>query len=161
MLDGARQFMNLIQWAEYNKPPSIPLLLDAEKAFDWIHWSYMRAVISKFGFPSCILSSITTLYSQPTAKVWTPGFMSPPFPITNGTRQGCPLSHQKISRHGGFPHYCILQTYHSLPIKTMVDSNSGFTLDTNRICCCKIRLKVSLRGYLAPTNSPTTIPGHC
>lgn len=39
-----------------------------------------------------MLSQIAGIYSNPTAQVKANGVLSDPFPITNGTRQGCPLS---------------------------------------------------------------------
>uniref|UniRef100_A0A8C5PFE7 Reverse transcriptase domain-containing protein n=1 Tax=Leptobrachium leishanense TaxID=445787 RepID=A0A8C5PFE7_9ANUR len=68
------------------------LALDAEKAFDRLHWGYMRKALESFGFPALFINSIMSLYSFPTAKVLASGFLSSSFSITNGTRQGCPLS---------------------------------------------------------------------
>lgn len=90
--DGTRQFVDLIQWAERYQMPSLLIYLDAEKAFDIVNWQYLKAVIHKFGFTGNILHSILSLYSALSAKVWTSGILSDPFAITNGTRQGCPLS---------------------------------------------------------------------
>lgn len=46
----------------------------------------------KFGFKNTILSAILGLYSLPSTRAWTTGILSNTFNITNGTRQGCPLS---------------------------------------------------------------------
>lgn len=43
--DGTRRFINLIQWAEHHKTPSLLLSLDTEKVFDRVHWSYLRVVL--------------------------------------------------------------------------------------------------------------------
>lgn len=46
----------------------------------------------KFGFSGPILAAILALYSTPCAQVYTSNILSRPFPITNRTQQGCPLS---------------------------------------------------------------------
>lgn len=43
-------------------------------------------------WPGPILHAIMSLHSAPSAKVWSLGMLSSPFPITNGTHQGCSLS---------------------------------------------------------------------
>lgn len=88
MSDGARKILDLIQWTEFHKMPSLLLSLDA---FDKVHWSYLNLVLQKFGFTGNINTAILALYLHPSARVWTSGITSDPFTIPNGTRQGCPL----------------------------------------------------------------------
>lgn len=90
--DGTRRILDLIQFATSSPTDAVLLSLDAEKAFDRVSWPYLKKVLSKFGFVGPIFDAITSLYTSPSASVFTSGFFSDPFPITNGTRQGCPLS---------------------------------------------------------------------
>lgn len=78
--------------AETTGTLSLLLSLDAEKAFNRVHWKYLHSVLNKFGFQGTILKAIMALYTSPSARVFTSDIMSTPFTITNGTRQGCPLS---------------------------------------------------------------------
>lgn len=52
----------------------------------------LTIVLSKYGFQGSILSAILALYSSPMAHVYMSVFLSKAFNISNGTRQGCPLS---------------------------------------------------------------------
>lgn len=52
----------------------------------------MFAVLSRMGLSPLLINQIRTLYERPTARVRVNGQVSDPFPITRGTRQGCPLS---------------------------------------------------------------------
>lgn len=91
-LDGTRRILNILQTADHLRTPSLFLCLDAEKAFDRLHWLYMHYTLRKFGFQGFITSAISALYSTPSDEVFTSGLLSTPFPIMNGTRQRCPLS---------------------------------------------------------------------
>lgn len=90
--DGTRRMINLLTHLEINHTPSVLLALDAEKAFDRVHWGYLSATLTKFGFQGTIQSAIMALYSSPSACVYNDGLLSQQFNLTNGTRQGCPLS---------------------------------------------------------------------
>lgn len=46
--DGTRRFIDLIQWTEHYRTPSLPNSLDAEQMFDNVHWKYIKAVLVKF-----------------------------------------------------------------------------------------------------------------
>lgn len=90
--DGTRWLYNLIHIAETCKTPTVVLMLDAEKAFNRVHWGYLSATLKKFGLNGFSYTSITSLYTKPSAKVFTSNVLLDTFCITNGTCQVCPLS---------------------------------------------------------------------
>lgn len=90
--DGTQRFVYLIHWVEHFQMPSLLISLDAEEAFDRVHWEFLEAVLKKFGIEGNFLQAILGLYSIPISRVWTTVLLSDSFPITNDTRQGCPLS---------------------------------------------------------------------
>lgn len=57
-----------------------------------VDWGFLRETLCSFGMPKPILDWISALYSNPTATVRVNGIESDIFEISNGTRQGCPLS---------------------------------------------------------------------
>ncbi|KAJ1195074.1 hypothetical protein NDU88_004357 [Pleurodeles waltl] len=72
--------------------PLALLLLDFEKAFDTVDWSFLDQVLQGNGLGPKSRGLVRLLYSNPTARVQVNGVVSDPFPIGRGTRQGCPLS---------------------------------------------------------------------
>lgn len=87
-----RRVMDIIYSPSELKDPEILLLLDAEKAFDRVEWSYLLHTLSRFGFGDNFIGLVKLLYTSPLASVNTNGVSSPYFPLERGTRQGCPLS---------------------------------------------------------------------
>lgn len=69
-----------------------PLSTDAEKAFDRVDWQFLQSTLRHIGLGSRMQSWIQALYTGPTAAVLVNGVRSEYFPLSNGTRQGCPLS---------------------------------------------------------------------
>lgn len=90
MSDATRRLINIVHLAEQTRTPSLLFFLDAEKAFERVHWEYLKALLHKSGFQDGILSAIMALYTNPSALVYK--MLSMPFQDTNGTRQGCPPS---------------------------------------------------------------------
>lgn len=72
--------------------PGLLLLVDFEKAFDSISWSFLYKVLEFFGFGKSIISWIKTLYKNAKLKVNQGGNLSSSFTIKRGCRQGDPLS---------------------------------------------------------------------
>uniref|UniRef100_A0A8C5M4Y7 Reverse transcriptase domain-containing protein n=1 Tax=Leptobrachium leishanense TaxID=445787 RepID=A0A8C5M4Y7_9ANUR len=90
--DNTLKILTLVDHVVQTSQPTLLLSLDAEKAFDRINWSYLHHVLLKFNFPSALIKAVEGLYTVPTAQVLNAGFTSDPIKISNGTRQGCPLS---------------------------------------------------------------------
>lgn len=67
------------------------LSTDADKAFDRVHWSFIRATMDLIGLGTSMLSWISALYSRPSVAVKVNETRFEFFDISNGTRQGCPL----------------------------------------------------------------------
>ena len=66
--------------------------IDAEKAFDKIQHRFMIKTLQKIGIERTYLNIIKAIYDKPTANIVLIGEKVKPFPLTSGTRQGCPLS---------------------------------------------------------------------
>ena len=87
-----RRLLDIVLSPNTSQAAETVISLDAEKAFDRIEWDYLFSVLGKFGFGSKIISWIQLLYSAPSACVTTNFQRSEYFPLSRGTRQGCPMS---------------------------------------------------------------------
>lgn len=90
--DNTIKVLNLVHLAKHTGSPCVFLSTDTEKAFDRVNWTFMFAVLRHMGFGEQMLQWISSVYSAPQASVKANGVFSEPFSISNGTRQGCPLS---------------------------------------------------------------------
>lgn len=72
--------------------PVAAVLLDTEKAFDRLEWDFLHSALLRFGFGPCFAKWIKIIYTKPKASVLTNCLISPPFDLSRGMRQGCPLS---------------------------------------------------------------------
>ena len=72
--------------------PSVAVLLDAEKAFNSLEWSFVGQILVWMSLGRQFLRYVDLLYAGPTARVCLTNLVSSPFDIRRGTRQGCPLS---------------------------------------------------------------------
>ena len=68
------------------------LLIDFKKAFDTIDWSFLFKSLKKFKFKECFIKLVNVMYSNITSVISNNGWISEPFNIKRGIRQGCPLS---------------------------------------------------------------------
>lgn len=90
--DNTIKVLNLLHVVDTTKTPCVFVSTDAEKAFDRASWQFMFSTLEHIGLGDKMRSWISAIYSNLTARVRANGVLSEPFAITNGTRQGCPLS---------------------------------------------------------------------
>lgn len=93
ILDNVLRTLEVIHYCKARKEdPSLILSLDVEKAFDRVEHSYIVTLLKHMKFGSKFLAALQAIYASPKASVKVNGHLSDSFPVTRGTRQGCPLS---------------------------------------------------------------------
>ena len=68
------------------------LLIDFQKAFDSIAWDFIHLALREFDFPKTIVEWVYMMQLNPVSRVSQSGWMSDPFVLQRGCRQGDPLS---------------------------------------------------------------------
>ena len=66
--------------------------LDNVKAFDKLIRDFMFLILKEMGFDPWTIQAIQNLYKETFACLIINGFLSEPFPVDSGVKQGCPLS---------------------------------------------------------------------
>ena len=66
--------------------------VDVGKAFDNIQHPFMIKTLSKVGIEGAFLNIIKAIYERPTANIILNGQKLKAFPLSSGTKRGCPLS---------------------------------------------------------------------
>ena len=90
--ENIRLIDSIICYAKEKNIPGLLLLLDFEKAFDTIEWSFISKTFQQFGFGSSMLKWLNLFYCRPESCALNNGWASNFFEIQRGVRQGCPLS---------------------------------------------------------------------
>lgn len=67
-------------------------LLDFQKAFDSVRWSFLLNTLKTFNFGDKLLRWIKLLYCNISSCVTNNGHASSFFSVERGVRQGCPVS---------------------------------------------------------------------
>jgi hypothetical protein len=82
----------IIDFAEVTEVNGAIVVLDQEKAYDKVRHDYLWDMLNAFNLPETFISTVKTLYHNATTQVVVNGFLSNPYKITRGIRQGDPLS---------------------------------------------------------------------
>ncbi len=90
--DNIRLLLDLMEFCDTNDEPGIFLFLDFKKAFDSLNWSFVEAVLEKFGVDQIFIEWFQTLYKNPTSYVKINNTLSAKLKIEQGIKQGCSLS---------------------------------------------------------------------
>jgi hypothetical protein len=66
--------------------------IDFQKAFDKLIRSFIFLALERYGFHPNFIKAMRIIYAPSLAQTFINGFLSKPFPIGKGVRQGCPLA---------------------------------------------------------------------
>ena len=96
--ENTRLVYDIMAFTEDKQIPGMLMLIDFEKAFDSVAWSFIYKVFNFFGFGENILSWLKILNCEMKASVLQNGFLSEQIEIQRGCRQGDPVA----------PYICLL-----------------------------------------------------
>lgn len=82
----------IIDFAEATEVDGAIVALDQEKAYDKVRHDYLWDTLHAFNLPNTFINTVKTLYRNATTQVVINGFLSDPYKVTRGIRQGDPLS---------------------------------------------------------------------
>ena len=92
IFDNVHLLRNIIDYVDQKDLPCIFLSLDQEKAFDRVSYDFLFKCLRTYGFGDNFISWIKILYTNIHASVIVNNFISSPFDIQRGVKQGCALS---------------------------------------------------------------------
>ena len=90
--ENIRTISDIIDYTSLRNQPGIILLLDFEKAFDTIKWSFIVNSLKHFNFGPDFIHWVEILYSNTESTVINNGNTAGFFKLQRGIRQGCPIS---------------------------------------------------------------------
>ena len=90
--ENIRLLYDTIVLTEKEKIPGLLLMIDFEKAFDSVAWSFIEKALNFFNFPKGLIDWFRVLYSKPSSCVSFNGQYSKWFNLQRGCRQGDPIS---------------------------------------------------------------------
>ena len=90
--DQVRLLDIILPYAEKIALDGAIVALDQEKAYDKIDHAYMWKTLENANIPISMVNTIKSLYTNAHTSVMINGYLSAPFLITRGVRQGDPLS---------------------------------------------------------------------
>lgn len=88
--ENIKPLYDIMQYREEEKIPGLFLLVDFEKAFDSVSWSFLKKSLRYFNFGESIRKRVSNFYSNITSAVNQGGNISDTFCLYRGCRQGDP-----------------------------------------------------------------------
>ena len=92
IFESIRLIQDLMEITKNDNIPGIMLLVDFEKAFDSIEWSFMYDALNKLNFGNEFIRWVKLLYTNISSCLVNNGTSTKYFTLTRGLRQGDPLS---------------------------------------------------------------------
>ena len=92
ILDNIFLAFEAVEWTLENRQDLSMILLDFEKAYDRVNWTFLRQTMSRMGFHTTWIDQVISLNENAAASVVVNGEQSQTFQLQRSVRQGCPLA---------------------------------------------------------------------
>ena len=92
ILDNVFLAFEAIEWTLENRQDLSMLLLDFEKAYDRVNWTFLQQTMEAMGFHPTWVRQVMSLNLNASAAVVVNGVQSKTFRLQRSVRQGCPLA---------------------------------------------------------------------
>lgn len=83
-------FLDVQEYSAKEMKPGLSFLADWEKAYDLIDRSFLKNCLTRFGFGFHFIHWFEVLHCNNISKLIVNSFLSSPFSVKSGVRQGCP-----------------------------------------------------------------------
>ncbi|GLB44701.1 putative RNase H [Lyophyllum shimeji] len=90
--DQTKLIRLIFHYAEATEQNGLIVALDQEKAYDKIDHAYLWQTLRKFEIPEEYIRTVQSLYGNAETRIMINGYLSSPWQVTRGVRQGDPLS---------------------------------------------------------------------
>ena len=90
--ENIRTTADILTFCKINQKPALISLIDFEKAFDTVRWSFLLKALKAVNFGRSYINWVELLYSEPESCVTNNGKSSIFFKLERGITQGCCLS---------------------------------------------------------------------
>jgi hypothetical protein len=92
ILDNMFLTFEAMEWAKESNQNLILLLLDFEKAYDKVNWTFLQEFMRKIGFSDEWIQWTSSLYKNSEYFVKMNGRRGDKFKMDKAIRQGCPFT---------------------------------------------------------------------
>jgi exonuclease III len=92
ILDNIFLAFEAIEWTLESNQKISMLLLDFEKAYDRVSWTFLEKTMTKMGFHETWIKQVMSLNITASASIIVNGEQSKTFRLQRSVRQGCPLA---------------------------------------------------------------------
>jgi hypothetical protein len=92
ILDNVFLAYEAMEYARETKQDLVILMIDFEKAYDQVNWSFMKKAMKKMGFSSKWINWTAIFYQGAQTQILVNGQTGQSFEMERGVRQGCPMA---------------------------------------------------------------------
>jgi ribonuclease HI/exonuclease III len=92
IVDQTELVQIMTQYAEAYEEDGMIIALDQEKAYDKVAHDYLYRCLEQYGLPDHFIQIVKSIYETAKTRVAVNGFLSKPFEVQRGVRQGDPMS---------------------------------------------------------------------
>ena len=90
--DSTRLVYDIMHHLEFNNLPGQLMLVDFQKVFDSVSWTFIMTILKHFNFGDSFQKWVAVFNNNIKAYVLQSGFLSESFSIERGCRQGDPIA---------------------------------------------------------------------